>query len=336
MPPWKTSLDGMCDALDHAACDANVPDFKERRDEEDVLSATVYSDLPYPENQLVSLAHSLMARGVIDEAELKQRLGVHPRKVRGLDVDGQVARGEGHHHPAGRPMRTKRGAPDCASKSRPTYSKSAHPGSRSTCATTRFANSLMTLTTLDPPVVGFVTMWTQQSYGDQVRAPSARLEKECDDVAAYLVTESVPLPPPTTVPGQRTAGTGERRAAAPTRRSGRGNVASTLAHRPHAGGHRDAVDIRVHPERGGAPADRWARRHFAAIVEELFPIEAISDLHAFFGAADDDDLRDRMERMVASTAAFGANRDVDTVPTSRYVLPNAVRWQRQTRTDDHT
>ena len=22
VPPWKTSLDGMCDALDHAACDA--------------------------------------------------------------------------------------------------------------------------------------------------------------------------------------------------------------------------------------------------------------------------------------------------------------------------
>jgi hypothetical protein len=46
----------------------------------------------------------------------------------------------------------------------------------------------------------------------------------------------------------------------------------------------------------------------------------MSDLHAFFGAADDDDLRDRMERMVASTAAFGANRDIDTVPTSRYVF----------------
>ncbi|MEO3759383.1 thiocyanate hydrolase [Mycobacterium sp. B14F4] len=74
VPPWKTSLDGMCDALDRAACDENVPGFKERRDEEDALSATVYSDLPYPENQLVSLAHSLMARGVIDEAELRQRL----------------------------------------------------------------------------------------------------------------------------------------------------------------------------------------------------------------------------------------------------------------------
>jgi hypothetical protein len=74
VPPWKTSLDGLCDALDHAACDENIPDFKQRRDEEDALSATVYSSLPYPENQLVSLAHSLMARGIIDEAELKQRL----------------------------------------------------------------------------------------------------------------------------------------------------------------------------------------------------------------------------------------------------------------------
>jgi hypothetical protein len=74
VPPWKTSLDGLCDALDRAACDENIPDFKERRDEEDALSATVYADLPYPENQLVALAHSLVARGVIDEAELKQRL----------------------------------------------------------------------------------------------------------------------------------------------------------------------------------------------------------------------------------------------------------------------
>ena len=67
-------------------------------------------------------------------------------------------------------------------------------------------NSLMTLTTLEPPVVGFVMLWTQQSYGDQVRAAMARLEKECDDVAAYLVTESVPLPPPKTVSGERTPG----------------------------------------------------------------------------------------------------------------------------------
>lgn len=74
VPPWKTSLDGLCDALDRAACDADIPSFKERRDEEDLLSATVYADLPYPENQLMALAHSLVARGVIDEAELRERL----------------------------------------------------------------------------------------------------------------------------------------------------------------------------------------------------------------------------------------------------------------------
>lgn len=74
VPPWKTSLDGLCDALDHAACDTDVLSFKERRDEEDALSATVYAGLPYPESQLVSLAHSLVARGVISEAELQERL----------------------------------------------------------------------------------------------------------------------------------------------------------------------------------------------------------------------------------------------------------------------
>jgi hypothetical protein len=74
VPPWKTSLDGLCDALDHAACDTTAPSFKERRDEEDALSATVYSELPYPENQLVSLTHSLMVRGIITEAELQQRI----------------------------------------------------------------------------------------------------------------------------------------------------------------------------------------------------------------------------------------------------------------------
>ncbi|MFD4429246.1 thiocyanate hydrolase [Nocardia sp. NPDC058497] len=74
VPPWKTSLDGICDALDHARCDADIPNFQRRRDEEDALSATLYSSLPYPENQLVALAHSLVTRGIIDEHELQERL----------------------------------------------------------------------------------------------------------------------------------------------------------------------------------------------------------------------------------------------------------------------
>jgi hypothetical protein len=74
VPPWQTSLDGICDALDQSDCGSKTLTFVDRRSEEDELSVTVYSDLPYPENRLVALAHSLVARGVIDEAELEERL----------------------------------------------------------------------------------------------------------------------------------------------------------------------------------------------------------------------------------------------------------------------
>ncbi|MGH3675614.1 MAG: EthD domain-containing protein [Mycobacterium sp.] len=195
-------------------------------------------------------------------------------------------------------------------------------------------DSLMTLTTLDPPVIAVVSMWAQQSYGDQVRAATAVLEKECDEVAAYLVTESVPLPPPDTVPGQRTVGLAN---VALLRRPDDLDEATWRArwHIDHTavaietqatfGYTQNAVVRALTP---GAPA-------IAAIVEELFPIEAISDLHAFFGTADDDDLRDRMERMVASTAAFGANQNIDTVPTSRYVFRTPFNSNRRS-SDDHT
>jgi EthD domain len=182
-------------------------------------------------------------------------------------------------------------------------------------------DSLMTLTTLDPPVVGVVSVWTQQYYGEQMTAVLARLQREADDVAAYLVTESVPLAPPVTGPGERTAGLANvallRRPADLAQETWltRWHIDHTpvaIATQSTFGYTQNAVVRVLTP---GAPT-------IDAIVEELFPDAAISDLHAFFGAADDDDLRDRMERMVASTSAFGANRDVDTVPTSRYVFRN--------------
>ncbi|MFM8599531.1 MAG: thiocyanate hydrolase [Mycobacterium sp.] len=81
LPPWKTSLDGLCDVLDHACTESGLDlSFKQRRDEEDELSATRYADLPYPESQLVALAHSLLARGLINEQDLRARLaGVRAR-----------------------------------------------------------------------------------------------------------------------------------------------------------------------------------------------------------------------------------------------------------------
>ncbi|WP_232327187.1 nitrile hydratase subunit beta [Mycobacterium sherrisii] len=74
VPPWQTSLDGICDAIDQSHCGAEILGFADRRNEEDTLSTTVYADLPYPENRLLALAHSLVVRGVIGEDELAQRL----------------------------------------------------------------------------------------------------------------------------------------------------------------------------------------------------------------------------------------------------------------------
>jgi hypothetical protein len=58
----------------------------------------------------------------------------------------------------------------------------------------------------------------------------------------------------------------------------------------------------------------------AAIVEELFPMEAMTDWHAFYGSGGDDaELGRRMTQMLESVSRFGADRDIDVVPTSRYV-----------------
>jgi hypothetical protein len=82
-PPWKVALDATCDMLaadscvlpsDHAAVGSCVLPVLERRAEEDDLSATIYADIPFPERQLLALAHSLIRRGLIDEEELARRM----------------------------------------------------------------------------------------------------------------------------------------------------------------------------------------------------------------------------------------------------------------------
>src|SRR5262249_47040256 len=47
VPPWKSSLDGMCDALDE--CSTVLP-LLTRREDEDRLSEHQYSELPFPES----------------------------------------------------------------------------------------------------------------------------------------------------------------------------------------------------------------------------------------------------------------------------------------------
>jgi hypothetical protein len=180
-------------------------------------------------------------------------------------------------------------------------------------------HSLMTLTILNPPVAAVVSLWTQQCYGDQATAALNLLAGECEQLAAYLVTESIPLPAPAVEPGSRTMGLAN---IALLRRPAELDQATWLSRWQ---GHHTSVAIETQSIFGYT--QNWVVRTLtpgapgiAGIVEELFPPEAITDLKAFFGAADDDDLQDRLSQMIASTTAFGANENIDTVPTSRYVF----------------
>jgi len=180
-------------------------------------------------------------------------------------------------------------------------------------------HSLMTLTTLDPPVGAVVSLWTHQCYGDQMSAALTLLEKECDQLGAYLVTESVPMVAPPSEPGTRTTGLAN---IALLRRPAGLDQATWLTR-----WQREHTSVAIETQSTFGYTQNWVVRTLtpdapgiAGIVEELFAEEAITDLKAFFGAADDNDLQNRVRQMVASTTAFGANENIDTVPTSRYVF----------------
>lgn len=67
------------------------------------------------------------------------------------------------------------------------------------------------------------------------------------------------------------------------------------------------------PVTDGAP-------HVDGFVEELFPSAGITDMHAFYGSGGDDaELHRRLTELMASVARIGADRDLDLVPTSRYL-----------------
>jgi len=89
-PPWKVTLEATCDMLAADSCivpyeevDRNtcaLPSL-ERRAEEDDLSTTIYADVPYPERQLLALAHSMIKHGLFDEHELADQM---------KDVEGRL------------------------------------------------------------------------------------------------------------------------------------------------------------------------------------------------------------------------------------------------------
>lgn len=82
-PPWKVMMDATCDILAgdslvlptaHVVPGSCALPGVERRAEEDDLSATIYADVPFPERQLLALAHSMIKHGLLNEDELGRRM----------------------------------------------------------------------------------------------------------------------------------------------------------------------------------------------------------------------------------------------------------------------
>jgi hypothetical protein len=166
---------------------------------------------------------------------------------------------------------------------------------------------------LDDPIGGFVTTW------DADASVVVAVLGQVGAVHAYAVDERRRLDPPEAWDGSRA--------------DALANVA--VLRRPAELGHQEwlrrwmvehtAVGIRtqatfgyvqnivLEPLTDGAP-------RVDGIVEELFPPAAVTDMHAFYGSGGDDaELGRRIGELMASVGRIGADRDLDLVPTSRYL-----------------
>lgn len=165
------------------------------------------------------------------------------------------------------------------------------------------------------PITAVVTVWTGQD-------PAALLDvvrRHDPDAHAWAVDEREPLVPPAVADGVRT--------------DALANLAFLRrpASMPHAVWLADWLDrhtqvaidtqgtfgyvqnpVVEHLTDGG--------RDVAGIVEELFPMAAMADQHAFYGSGgDEEELQRRFTTLMDSCARFGAAEGLDLVPTSRYL-----------------
>ncbi len=167
------------------------------------------------------------------------------------------------------------------------------------------------------PVTAVVSVWTDEDPTaalDVVR----RLEGVAGDVDAWLVEEREPLVPPAVADGERAEALA--------------NIA--LLRRPAAMSHEEwradwlerhtqvAIDTQGtfgYVQNPVLEALTTGGADVAGIVEELFPMAALHDQHAFYGSGGDEaELQRRFTTLMDSCARFGAAEGLDLVPTSRY------------------
>jgi hypothetical protein len=188
------------------------------------------------------------------------------------------------------------------------------------------AGAVMRMAHLDPQMEAVLGVWVDSASAARRRRVDEVVAQVAEPWAAYLVTESERLRDADPAPlGERTRGFAN---LAFLRRPVTLDPATWLSRwqDDHTGvaietqsTFRYVQDVVVRGLTPGAPP-------VAGIVEECFPTEALTDLHAFFDAGGDDDrLSDHLGRMNESVNRFGAGESIDVVPTSEYVLRTPAR-----------
>jgi hypothetical protein len=176
------------------------------------------------------------------------------------------------------------------------------------------AEAQLRLSTYDEPVTGVLSIWTDADPEPVTRA----LEGMVRELAGWQVEERRPLAPPRSADGARAD------ALVNVALLRRPEEMEEAAWRHRWLDHHTPVAIRTQSTFGYVQnlvqrPLREGQRPVDALVEEFFPPAAATDLHAFYGSGgDDDELARRMTEMLASVATFGAEKDIDVVPTSRY------------------
>ncbi|MEU7768083.1 hypothetical protein AB0B25_23600 [Nocardia sp. NPDC049190] len=180
------------------------------------------------------------------------------------------------------------------------------------------ANAMLRITTFDAPVQAVVGIWWTQQLAPAIAAEV--LSSVAEQVVGWHVEELTPIVPPVAVPLERSPGLAN---LAFLRKPGDLSHAEWLDrwrvhHTPIAIETQATFGYVQNLVTGPATPDAPV---IAGIVEELFPIEALTDPHAFYGSGGDDaDLARRIGKLMTSVATFGGDRNLDLVPTSRYRL----------------
>jgi hypothetical protein len=169
------------------------------------------------------------------------------------------------------------------------------------------------------PIRAVATSWTDDGGLGIAEGVGEVFRQVAPTLFGWRVEERVPVPPPETPDGERTDALAN---VAFLRRPAEMAHDDWIAH--WHGPHTD-VAIRTQATFGyvqnvvvGSLTPETPR--VDGIVEELFPRAAMTDLHAFYGSGGDQaELDRRITELMASVSAFGADRDLDLVPTDRWV-----------------